>query len=565
MKNYKWPIITFILSFCSIVYELILANSLALLSGYHILWQSLTIGIYIGALGIGAYHSEKKIKGGKEVEVLIHAETWLSLIGLLAILIIFFLNATTRMFDIENILTEGIVPYYTGNTPKIYKGIFVGLSSIVTVLVGYFSGFEIPTLINLENKRVKKSRESRTNIILGFNYIGALAGTLALVFYLHPKLDLIFTSLIVSALNMGVLIYLIANESKNPKKRTLFGMVAYFVLFFVIILHEKGIQQTYLKTFYYFKEDVFNAHLREEKLMPKRKFFKTLDQRPEVLRKKSLYQYIDLFIRTYADYTPGIQMHLDGHFQFDTASEAYYHEGFVHLPHLIYNYFPKNVLVLGGGDGMLIRELLKYKEVETITHIELDKDMIKLSHETPEIKAINKGALFDKRVKRIFTDGFYYLRTSKKQYDAIYIDFPYPHNYNLAKLYSKEFYYYARQRLNPDGFVVFDCPIFPKEYDYQKWQTSFDLNSILFSTAKAAGFKTVQGLFVSNEGFLVMSPKERKANPLFLKNKPNHLKALYDDPALYDLLDFTWTRKEGSKYVNSIFRPTIVNKVPAVF
>jgi spermidine synthase len=556
-------IITLILSVCSIVYELMVANVLAHLSGYHVLWQCLTIGIYIGGLGIGAYQSEKLIDAGKIKYSFIRAELALSYLGLFSIIAIMGIKVITRMMDIENLIIMGYPDYYLSDIHKTYIGVFIFFSQFFTVAIGYYSGFEVPSLIEMFKN--KKNDENETNIILGMNYLGALVGTLLFVLWMHPKLDLIYTSMVISLVNILCCVYLIKKYKVElgVKFKALIGI--YPILFVVILLNETNIQQTYLKSFFYFKEDVFNAFIKKEKSPSKIDFFKTLGSRTPVIRKKSLYQYIDIFERTYEDDSKGIQMHLDGHFQFDTQSEPYYHEAFAHIPMMALKHIPKKVLILGGGDGLLLREILKYKEIESITHIELDKEMIDFSHNLKSIRKLNKGALFHKRVKQIITDGFYYLRNTKEKYDAIFIDFPYPHNYNLAKLYSVEFYHYALNHLNKNGFIVIDCPIFPKKYNEHEAKISKTLNSILFSTVEAAGAKTRLPLFVQNEGFLVIGKDHLKVDYEFHQGDLSKLDVLKDDPDIRSLKGLDWQYTIEKNLVNSIFKPSIINKVPAVF
>ncbi len=108
---------------------------------------------------------------------------------------------------------------------------------------------------------------------------------------------------------------------------------------------------------------------------------------------------------------------------------------------------------------MLHRELLKYEEVESITHVDIDRNLVILANTHPVLTAINGYSFDDPRVKTIFGDAFQYLRDyTGEPYDAIYMDFPDVKDYNLSKLYSREFFHFARLRLKEDGFAALDTP-----------------------------------------------------------------------------------------------------------
>ena len=188
-------------------------------------------------------------------------------------------------------------------------------------------------------------------------------------------------------------------------------------------------------------------------------------------------------------------MCLDYDFQFMVDVERIYHEYFAHVPIILADNVPGKVLVLGAGDGLLIRELIKYPEIKSITHVELDPKVIDLAKNHPVLSFVNEGALKDSRVEIIIADAFHYIKESKEQYDAIYMDFPSPKGYNLSKLYSREFYYFVKKRLNKNGFIVLDSPgtddflmRLDKNMDPVGPRKEWD---VYFSTLRAAGYGTI--------------------------------------------------------------------------
>ena len=140
--------ITVILAFCSIVYELLLANTLALVTGNYIWWQSLTIGIYIGGLGLGAYFSEKLRDTYKSI---INIEIALSFLGAFSVFYVYILHGSYKYMD--NLF------YYTGDFQSafylqnlfILKFVFFIMIQSLTFVIGLLSGFEIPLMVRISN------------------------------------------------------------------------------------------------------------------------------------------------------------------------------------------------------------------------------------------------------------------------------------------------------------------------------------------------------------------------------------------------------------------------------
>jgi len=144
---------------------------------------------------------------------------------------------------------------------------------------------------------------------------------------------------------------------------------------------------------------------------------------------------------------------LNGNKQLSTVDEEMYHEPLVH-PIMKLAKEHKNVLILGGGDGCAVREILKHKGVEHITLVDLDPEMTRLAKENKILLGINKGSFFDKRVKIINQDGLNFLEDCKDFYDVIIVDLPDPRTLELAKLYSLEFYHLCKYRLKTNGFII---------------------------------------------------------------------------------------------------------------
>jgi spermidine synthase len=149
----------------------------------------------------------------------------------------------------------------------------------------------------------------------------------------------------------------------------------------------------------------------------------------------------------------GVRLFLNGNLQFHSRDEYRYHEGLVH-PAMAAHGAPKRVLVLGGGDGMAAREVLKYASVEQVTLVELDPHVTRLFTTNPLLATLNAQALKSPKLRVVNADAFAWLETNREVFDVIVIDFPDPTNFALGKLYTTTFYQRAEQALAASGWLV---------------------------------------------------------------------------------------------------------------
>jgi spermidine synthase len=159
----------------------------------------------------------------------------------------------------------------------------------------------------------------------------------------------------------------------------------------------------------------------------------------------------------------GFQLFLNGHLQFSSADEYRYHEALVH-PAMVLAGAPRRVLVLGGGDGLALREVLKHPSVEAVTLVDLDPDMTSLSERFPLLATLNQQAFRDARVRVVNEDAMIWLETPDAAYDAAVIDFPDPSTFALGKLYTTRFYRLLGKALAPGAAVSAQCtsPLFAR-------------------------------------------------------------------------------------------------------
>jgi spermidine synthase len=114
----------------------------------------------------------------------------------------------------------------------------------------------------------------------------------------------------------------------------------------------------------------------------------------------------------------------------------------------------RRVAVLGGGDGMAVREVLRYPGVEAVTLVELDPAMSTLFASHAALLQLNQAALQSPKVKVVNADAFTWLEQSTEVFDVIVVDFPDPTNFNIGKLYTQSFYALLDKHLAASGYAV---------------------------------------------------------------------------------------------------------------
>jgi spermidine synthase len=176
-----------------------------------------------------------------------------------------------------------------------------------------------------------------------------------------------------------------------------------------------------------------------------------------------------------------LRLFLNGNLQFSSADEYRYHEALIH-PGLQSLHEPKNVLVLGGGDGLAVREIIKYPSVSSVTLVDLDSKMTKLFTTNNILLQLNNGSLKNAKVKVQNEDAFIFLKNNRDRYDFIVIDFPDPSNFSIGKLYSNTFYRLLYQSLSDSGVAVVQSTspyVAPKSF----WCIDETIRSVGFHTA----------------------------------------------------------------------------------
>ena len=244
------------------------------------------------------------------------------------------------------------------------------------------------------------------------------------------------------------------------------------------------LQQIYLKNYYY-------------GIAVNRPFWQVADL-PMVERHSTPYQEIDVVPDPFSYQSRHHYfLYIDQKLQYASASEFIYHESMVHGALNLHRQVPKKVLVLGGGEGLLARELLTNPEIERIDIVELDQAVLDLAKYNELFVAQNKNALADPRVHVHVADAYMWIKKNSKEntkensdrFDAIFIDLPHPFSVELARLFSFEFFTFVKRSLTPVGFVVFDYPANHILRGQLKYYPQAGPN-VIYNTLKKAGFTT---------------------------------------------------------------------------
>lgn len=386
-----------IIATCGLIYELLAATVSSYVLGDSVTQFSLVIGIYLSAMGVGSWLSGflDKDLAKKFVEI----ELAVAVVGGFSAPLLFLTFANLSYFNIV-----------------LYAMVFI---------IGALVGLEIPILMRiLKDELDFKQLVAR---VLALDYVGALVGSLLFPIFLVPRLGLTRTSLVFGLLNAGVGIWgtwLLENLIK--KRDVLILRVAGFIIVILLIIA-------------FIKAESLTS-LAEDNLF----------QDNIIYAKSSSYQRIVV-----TKGKTGYALFLNGNLQFNSFDEYRYHEALVHPAFAAHEGQPKRILVLGGGDGLAVREILKYPSIESVTLVDLDPEMTKVSKNVPALGELNKNSLDDKRVSVINNDAFVWLDQSQAEpFDVAIVDFPDPNNFALGKLYTTRFYNLLKKKLKPDSSVV---------------------------------------------------------------------------------------------------------------
>jgi spermidine synthase len=383
----------FVVAAAGLVYELIAATLSTYLLGSSITVFSIVIGVFLSAMGLGAYLA--KYVRTEIIRAFILAEIVLAFIGGLSPLLLFSAFAATDSYPL--------------------------ILVILSVAVGALVGIEIPLLLRILEKRV----DVRTAVshVLALDYVGALLGSLAFPLLLLPFLGLVRTGALFGLLNLAVAflaLSFLADRVPRARPLRLGGALVGVILLAVMLGGARA--TTWL----------------EDRLYSD----------PIVLAKSTPYQRI--VVTRWRD---DVRLFIDGNLQFSSVDEYRYHESLVH-PAMSAAKRTARILILGGGDGLAVREVFKHPGVKHVDLVDLDPAITDLFRDHPALSKLNGGVLRDPRVTVHNVDAVRFLEDTNERWDVILMDLPDPNDAGLARLYAEGTFRLARRRLHEGGALA---------------------------------------------------------------------------------------------------------------
>ncbi|HEY1130495.1 MAG TPA: polyamine aminopropyltransferase [Roseateles sp.] len=392
----------FVIAACGLVYELAAGALASYLLGDSVLQFSTVIGVYLFAMGLGSWLSrfvERQIVG-----VFLQVELVVGVIGGLM---------PAALFTVHSLLPPGeAAPFRV-------------LLYALVLLVGTLVGLEIPLVMRILKRHfsARYGLKDLVSQVLTFDYLGALLVALAFPLVLVPQLGLVRTGVTFGLLNVAVAIWalwIFRADLRAKSAHTAACVLSAGLLLAALAGADR--LTTWAEDRFYGEQIVF--------------------------KQSSAYQRIVV-----TDGHAGTRLFLNGNLQFHSKDEYRYHEALVQ-PAMAAHGAPKRVLVLGGGDGMAVREVLKYASVEQVTLVELDPLMTTLFRDNARLAALNGHALSNPKLRIVNTDAFGWLERQHETFDVIVVDFPDPSNFALGKLYTASFYELVDQHLAASGYAV---------------------------------------------------------------------------------------------------------------
>ncbi len=387
-----------VIATCGLVYELIAGTAASYLLGDSVTQFSTVIGCYLFAMGVGSWltkYVERNLIG-----VFIKVEILVGAIGGASAMLLFLL------FD--HVASFRVLLYF------------------LVFIIGMLVGVEIPLLLRILKDRLEfRELVSR---VLALDYLGALFASVLFPLVLVPYLGLVKSSFLFGMLNVGVavwVIYALKDEVPALAASRASAIIVLVLLTFGFVYSERIMS------------------IAESGAYPGSVIFS----------QSTPYQRI-VITKTKHD----LRLFLNSNLQFSSVDEYRYHEALVH-PALAALDNPKSVLIFGGGDGLALREVLKYPSVEKVVMIDLDPAMTELFSQSDVLTSLNNGSLLSKKLEIVHKDAFIWVREMQQSanppvFDAVISDVPDPSNFSIGKLYSRTFFSALKSLVHDKSVIV---------------------------------------------------------------------------------------------------------------
>ena len=443
---------------CGIVYELALLTLSTSLNGGGIVATSLIVAGYIAALGAGALLVKPLLPHAAVAFVAV--EVLVAIIGGLSAAALYVAFA-----------------FIDGST---------WVLAVSTALIGGLVGAEVPLLMTLLQRGRLAGAADAGRTLANLNaadYLGALVGGLVWPFFLLPHLGMIRGAAATGLVNLvaaAVVSVFLLRQLVSARQLAL-------------ALCALGVALALLATLL--------ARARDIETTSRQRLYAD----PIIAYRHSAYQEIVVTRRD-----NDMRLYLDGGLQFSTRDEYRYTESLVY-PAL--GPGTRSVLVLGGGDGLAARELLRQNEIQRIVQVELDPVVIELARTT--MREANGGSLDDPRVHVVIDDAMRWLRGAEGGFDAVIVDLPDPDTPALGRLYSTEFYALVAHALAPGALMVVQAGS-PFSTPTAFWRTVATIQSAGYAVTPYHAYVPTFG----DWGFALARPGDTAPTPRVPGNAP---------------------------------------------
>lgn len=498
---------------CAIVYELIIASISSYLLGNSVYYFSITIGFFMSSMGLGSFLSKYLVRSLINRFILIEVA-----IGLLG--------------GVSTVLLL-LIYVYSGNNTAYFAVMFALIVSIGTLV-----GLEIPVLTRIM-QQYGSLRVTLANV-LAFDYIGALVGSIAFPLILLKHLGLVQTAFVVGFLNVLVAGAVLFQYWRDVGKKFVLTVSASLAGLVLLIASVQGNRiSERLEADIYSNQIVLSTQSKYQKIVLTR-MGNAWPDGPGTGKKSGIML---------AKRSNDLRLFIDGQLQFSSVDEYRYHEALVH-PAMGMAKSRDAVLILGGGDGLAIREVLKYSDVQRVVLVDIDPEITRICSTNPEIVALNQGSLTHPKVVIINQDAYKFVEKTTEAFDVIIIDLPDPNYESLSKLYAVEFYRLAARVLNPGGSLVTQStsPFFARATFW-----------CIHHSIEAAGLNVVayhlEVPSMGDWGFNLASNR-----PIEVKNIPLYVETLYlTQNYIPTMFEFGKDVVEIETRINTLLRPILMD------
>ncbi|GAB3105938.1 polyamine aminopropyltransferase [Streptomyces calidiresistens] len=490
----------FVCAACGLVYELALVALGGYLIGNTVLQTSIVLSVMVFAMGVGSLAAKPLQR--RAIEAFAIVEGVLALVGGLSVLLLY------AAFAWLNIYTVAVV--------------------VIAFVIGVLIGAEIPLLMTMLQWIRRQDAGRAVADMFAVDYIGALIGGLSFPLLLLPLFGQIKGALVVGGVNAvaGIAVVLwIFRARVRPLVRA--ALVTGMVGVLVVLAGAFALA------------DRFEVTARQQ-----------LYRDPIAHAERTDYQEI---VVTRAPGLLGVEdlrLFLNGDLQFSSVDEYRYHEALVH-PALAGE--RSSVLIIGGGDALALREVLRYPDVESVTLVDLDPAMTDLARDWDPLVELNGDALADERVTVVNDDAFSWLREARGPYDVVITDLPDPQDIATAKLYSVEFYTLIGRVLDPDGRLVVQSgsPYFaPRTF----WSIEAGVREAGFGTTPYQ----VDVPSFGNWGYVLAAPGDRAPEPELAPPAERPGLRFLDEAVLEAATVFPVDRRDPGVRASTLMHPVVL-------